>query len=130
LQQHWEKTTSLLSRSLPWPTYLRFVSTLGLPFDIYGLGEIVAWSRILDDEEALCVINPHGTDIRGADILADASLNPSGSRMTVIMNTQDISQSVDDMQNDDKTNPESPGSRMLDAKRIKEKVNIGDKNRL
>jgi hypothetical protein len=61
--------------------------------------------------------------------LADASLNPSGSQVTVIMNTQDVSQSIDDKQNDDKTSPESPGSRMLDAKRMKEGVNVSYKKK-
>jgi hypothetical protein len=47
----------------------------------------MAWSRILDDEEALCVLNAHGTDERGADVLVDATLNLPGSSMTVILNT-------------------------------------------
>lgn len=68
--------------------YLRPISLFGWPFDVYGLGEIVAWSRILDDEEALCVLNAHGLEARGADVLVDASLNASGSsNMTVILNT-------------------------------------------
>lgn len=67
--------------------YLRPVSFLGLPFDVYGPGEIVAWSRILDDEEALCVLNAHGAAARGADVLVDAALNPPGSSMMVALNT-------------------------------------------
>jgi hypothetical protein len=67
--------------------YLRPVSFLGKPFAVYGPGEIVAWSRILDDEEALCVVNAHGTEVRGADVLVDAGLSGSGS-MTVLLNTQ------------------------------------------
>jgi glycosidase len=67
--------------------YLRQTSFLGKPFDFYGLGEIIAWSRILDDEEALCVLNPHGNQSRGADVLVDAGLNPSGSALTVVANT-------------------------------------------
>jgi glycosidase len=67
--------------------YLRPVSLLGRPFEVYGPGEIIAWSRILDDEEALCVLNAHGTDSRGADVLVDAALNPPGSSMTVVLNT-------------------------------------------
>jgi hypothetical protein len=47
----------------------------------------VAWSRILDDEEALCVLNAHGTETRGADIVVDANLNPPGSAMTVVLTT-------------------------------------------
>jgi glycosidase len=67
--------------------YLRPISFLGLPFEVRGPGELVAWSRILDDEEALCVVNVHGTDLRGADVIVDASLNPPGSVMTVLVNT-------------------------------------------
>lgn len=65
--------------------YLRPVSFLGQPFDVYGPGEIMAWSRILDDEEALCVLNAHGADARGADVLVDATL--SMGSMIVVLNT-------------------------------------------
>lgn len=67
--------------------YQRPISFLELPFDVYGPGEIIAWSRILDDEEALCVVNGNGTGMRGADILVDAALNLPGGSMTVVLNT-------------------------------------------
>ncbi len=67
--------------------YPRPVSFLGRPFDFYGPGEIVAWSRILDDEEVLCLFNSHGEAARGAGVLVDASLNPPGSEMTVLLNS-------------------------------------------
>ena len=67
--------------------YPRPISFLGRPFDVYGPGEIIAWSRVLDDEEALCVLNGHGTAERGADVLVDASLNSPGASMTVVLNT-------------------------------------------
>jgi glycosidase len=67
--------------------YLRPISFLGRPFAVYGPGEIVAWSRILDDEEALCVLNPHGTEARGAKAVLDAALNSPGSSLTVVLNT-------------------------------------------
>jgi hypothetical protein len=67
--------------------YLRPISFLGKPFDFYGPGELAAWSRILDDEEVLCILNGHGTDGRGADVLVDASLNPTGNAMVVVVNT-------------------------------------------
>jgi glycosidase len=66
--------------------YLRPVSFLGLPFAFYGPGEIIAWSRILDDEEVVCVLNAHGTASRGADVLVDAVLN--GDNMHVLLNTE------------------------------------------
>ena len=63
------------------------ISFIGRDFDASGPGEIIAWSSMLDDEEALCIVNAHGTDARGADVLVDASLNPPGSSMAVIANT-------------------------------------------
>ena len=35
----------------------------------------MAWSRILDDEEMLCLFNSHGGKSRSADVLVDAVLN-------------------------------------------------------
>jgi len=67
--------------------YLRPVSIFERPFAILGPGEIIAWSRILDDEEMLCVINGNGNDERGADILVDPNLNPPGSSLIVVLNT-------------------------------------------
>ncbi|HEX9593773.1 MAG TPA: alpha-amylase family glycosyl hydrolase [bacterium] len=65
--------------------YLRPISFLGKPFAVYGPAEIVAWSRILDDEEVVCILNSHGTASRGADVLVDAALN--GNSMHVLANT-------------------------------------------
>jgi glycosidase len=75
--------------------YIRPISIFGWPFDLYGPGEIVAWSRILDDEEALCILNSHGTEVRGADVLVDASLNPEGSQLTVILNSAQSGSQLD-----------------------------------
>lgn len=47
-------------------------------------GEIVAWSRILGKEEAVCVTNSNTQYPRGADVLVDCTLNPVGSFMAVI----------------------------------------------
>jgi glycosidase len=65
--------------------YLRQTSFLDRSFGFYGPGELLAWSRILDDEEALCVINTSGSGYRGAKIVVDANL--SGQEMTVLHNT-------------------------------------------
>jgi len=67
--------------------YLRPVSIFGEPFGQARAGELFGWSRILVDEEALCVVNPNHSASRGADVLVDAQLNPPGSAFTVIMNT-------------------------------------------
>lgn len=70
--------------------YLRPISVFGEPFTFPGPGEIVAWSRILSDEEALCIVNAHGTQTRGGNVLVDASLNPPGSALTVVANTAEV----------------------------------------
>jgi glycosidase len=67
--------------------YRRPTSLFGQPFTFRGGGEVLAWSRILDDQEVLCIVNTHGNDARGADVLIDASLNPPGSALTVVANT-------------------------------------------
>ncbi|MGH9841595.1 MAG: alpha-amylase family glycosyl hydrolase [Blastocatellia bacterium] len=56
-------------------------------FNDAGPGQIVAWSRVLDDEEVLSVLNTHGREEGGARVLVDADLNPPGSAMTVALNT-------------------------------------------
>lgn len=67
--------------------YVRPIAFLGNPFAVYGPGEIIAWSRILDEDEIVCVLNGHGTQQRGADVLVDPNLNQIGSRMTILLNT-------------------------------------------
>ena len=67
--------------------YLRQVSVFGEPWGRARAGELFGWSRILVDEEALCIINPNGLEARGADVLVGAELNPPDSTFTVIMNS-------------------------------------------
>src|SRR5262245_7384578 len=68
--------------------YLRPVAELETEnFRDAGAGELLSWSRILDDEEALCVVNANGGEERGARVMVDAGLNPPGSAMTVVLNT-------------------------------------------
>lgn len=70
--------------------YLRPISFLGKPFAVYSEGEIIAWSRILDDEEIVVVLNPHGNENRGAKILVDASLNTENGEFIIVGNTEEI----------------------------------------
>jgi len=70
--------------------YQRPISNFGAPFELGAAGEIIAWSRILDDEEALCIVNPHGYEMRGGNVIVDASLSPPGSELTVVVNTQQV----------------------------------------
>ncbi len=59
--------------------YERQISNFGAPFVAAGAGELIPWSRILDDEEALCVVNGNGSASRGGDVVVDANLNSSSS---------------------------------------------------
>ena len=55
--------------------YLRQISNPDALFVFPPAGKLIAWSRVLDDEEALCVVNGHGTAIGGGQVVVDASLN-------------------------------------------------------
>jgi glycosidase len=68
--------------------YLRPIRNFGAPFGNPAAGELIAWSRILDEEEIVVIVNGHGTDRRGADILIDAKLNAATSNFRVILNTE------------------------------------------
>lgn len=65
--------------------YQRQISFLEYPFDYPGAGQLVAWSRIFDDQEILIVVNPHGNEARGARIVADAVLSEGG--MQIVANS-------------------------------------------
>ncbi len=68
--------------------YLRDISQPGGSFAPSRSGDIIAWSRILDDEEALCVVNGHGTDSGDADVVVDALLNGlPGASLEVVANS-------------------------------------------
>lgn len=62
--------------------YLRDTSFLGRPFASPAPGELVAWSRILYNQEALVALNSHGVESRGAEVTVDAGLHPPGSALT------------------------------------------------
>lgn len=67
--------------------YARPLRLPGTGFAFPAAGELVAWSRLLDSQEALCVINPNGLAARGGDVVVDAGLWAPGTPFTVIANT-------------------------------------------
>ena len=67
-----------------YPRQLRLPHT---GFEFPAAGEVVAWSRILDRQEALIVVNAHGEERRGGDIAVAAELSPPGTLYEVIANT-------------------------------------------
>lgn len=71
--------------------YMRPIRNFNRPFAEAQEGELIAWSRILDDEEILCIVNGHGTDCRGADVIVDRSLNSSyPCFFKVLLNTAEL----------------------------------------
>ena len=68
--------------------YLRPLSLFGGPFELKPAGELLAWSRVLDDEEALCIVNVNGGANRGGDVLVDPELNAApGAVLRVVANS-------------------------------------------
>jgi glycosidase len=64
--------------------YPRETSFLSRPFAFPGPGELVAWSRVLFEQEVLVALNTHGTELRGADVTVDADLHPPGSTLSTL----------------------------------------------
>jgi hypothetical protein len=62
--------------------YLREISTGGA-FRFPGDGELIGWSRILYDQEAVVCLNCDGAAQRAAQITVDANLHPATSSFTV-----------------------------------------------
>jgi len=57
------------------------------PFEFPRAGELVAWSRILDDEEILCVVNPNDAATKGGRVGVDSTLNRDGAALQVVFAT-------------------------------------------
>jgi hypothetical protein len=73
--------------------YLRPLRNFGHPFDWPSAGELIAWSRILDEEEVLCVVNGHGNALRGGDVIVDRALNgAASSSFRVLYNSAQIAE--------------------------------------
>ncbi|MBS1791787.1 MAG: alpha-amylase [Acidobacteria bacterium] len=68
--------------------YLRDIAEPDQAFRPAQAGELIAWARILDDEEALCIVNGNGVSSRGAEVIVDNKLNAgTDAFMQVIHNS-------------------------------------------
>jgi glycosidase len=66
--------------------YQRPIRVFG-EFALPGAGELVAWSRILDTDEAIVVVNPNGEAARGGQVVVAAELSRVGDEYLVVANT-------------------------------------------
>lgn len=69
--------------------YRRPTSFANVPFGYYGAGEMLAWSRIFDEQELVVAVNTNGVAPRGSRIVVDRLLSAPGTQMTVVCYTGD-----------------------------------------
>jgi glycosidase len=70
--------------------YRRATSIGGDDFRFQDQGELLAWSRILNDVEVLVAVNTNGVAGRGSRIELDSRLRPAGSTLRVVCDTSRI----------------------------------------
>ena len=70
--------------------YRRATAIGGNDFRFQGSGELLAWSRILNDAEVLIATNTNGSAGRGSRIELDPQLRPPGSQLRVVCDTSRI----------------------------------------
>jgi glycosidase len=70
--------------------YQRQLRLPGTGFVFPQPGELVAWSRILDTQEALVVVNPNGLAARGGDVIVAGELFSPGDEFIVLVNTAEV----------------------------------------
>jgi glycosidase len=78
--------------------YRRATSIGGDDFRFHGPGELLAWSRILNDADVLIAVNTHGTAGRGSRIEIDPRLRPAGSTLRVVCDTSRLEDPAADAQ--------------------------------
>ena len=71
--------------------YYRPIRNFRQAFADANSGELITWSRILDSEEVICIVNGHGNESRGGDIIISKELNMIyPSTFKVILNTAEL----------------------------------------
>jgi glycosidase len=66
--------------------YQRPVRVFG-DFALPAPGELIAWSRILDTDEAIVIVNPNGDAARGGQVVVAGELSNVGDEFLVVVNT-------------------------------------------
>jgi glycosidase len=70
--------------------YRRPTAIFGTNFGYQGPGELIAWSRVLNDEDVVVVVNTNGDSSRGFRVELDGRLHPSGSTVRVVCDTSKL----------------------------------------
>jgi hypothetical protein len=83
------------SRATHWPAISAPNQLPHTDFVFPAAGEVVAWSRILDVQEAVAVVNPNGDAARGGDVVVSAEFSSPGTQYVVIANTADAAAGPD-----------------------------------
>lgn len=78
--------------------YRRATSIGGPDYGFQGPGELLAWSRILNDVEVVIAANTNGVAGRGSRIELDPHLRPAGSALRVVCDTHRIGDPAGDPQ--------------------------------
>jgi glycosidase len=78
--------------------YRRATSIGGNDFRFHGPGELLAWSRLLNDVEVLIAVNTNGVAGRGSRIELDPNLRPAGSALRVVCDTSRLGDATADAQ--------------------------------
>jgi glycosidase len=69
--------------------YQRAIRVFG-DFGLPGAGELIAWSRILDTDEAIVIVNPNGEAARGGQVVVSSELSRIGDQFLVVVNTAQV----------------------------------------
>jgi glycosidase len=70
--------------------YPRQIKLPHTDFVFPAAGEVVAWSRILDVQEAVVIVNPNGDRALGGDVVVSAELSNPGTQYVVVANTAEV----------------------------------------
>jgi len=70
-----------LRRGRQYAREVKFLEVLG--YQPPRQGELVAWSRLMFDQEVVVALNTHGAERRGGLVTIDRALHPPGSRLKV-----------------------------------------------
>ncbi len=86
--------------------YQRPIRVFG-DFALPAAGELIAWSRILDTDEAVVIVNPNGDGARGGQVVVAGELSRVGDEFLVVVNTAEAGAAAGTF-----TGPHPAGSRV------------------